>query len=555
MQPMRLSRRNYIIIFSTCILMLAGCHHWLNSSPGHLPVTILGIDGATWEIIDPLIEKGSLPGFKRLKEEGAWSSLETFQPTESVAIWTSIATGVAPTKHGIQSFTRRLPGTDETVPSPSTDRKVPAIWNIASDAQKKVVCVKWFATWPAEKVNGVMISPRLEKDSGGFETYPQELFSEISRFRYKSTMDKLPGASNIKNKNQTIDFTKPGVLIGKNQIKEKMFDDTSVWEAGKYVYHKFPSDLFMIYFKSIDRAEHFLWGSHDVLVQPLSSPKTYEKAEGIFAWYRYFDDIILELMKDPDRLLLVVSDHGMHGKEDYPEPFDFRYVNFDLILQDLGFQKSIRTKVTDWSQTQAYQNYKLPYDYEYALNINLQGREPNGSVPVTEKDLVLKNLKDSLSLLKTSTGIPLITQFKINFCDSDLVCKINSNVNLTDILRLNNKTIQLSRWIEHRQLPDGIHTKAPPGIFAAWGPCIKTNYHLSRANVFDITPTALYVMGLPVAKDFDGKCLQEIFTPDFTRSNRLKTINSYGNRALESPLKRTKADDRLKDELKALGYI
>ena len=67
-------------------------------------VVVLGFDGASWETIDPLIEKGKLPFLKRLKDESAWGPLTTFKPTKSPVIWTSIATGKTMIKHGILDF-------------------------------------------------------------------------------------------------------------------------------------------------------------------------------------------------------------------------------------------------------------------------------------------------------------------------------------------------------------------------------------------------------------------------------------------------------------------
>ena len=64
-------------------------------------VYVIGLDGATWDILDPLIEQGKLPVFKKLKENGAWARLRTFEPTLSAVVWTSIATGKSMLKHGI----------------------------------------------------------------------------------------------------------------------------------------------------------------------------------------------------------------------------------------------------------------------------------------------------------------------------------------------------------------------------------------------------------------------------------------------------------------------
>ena len=90
-------------------------------------VYVLGLDGATWDIIDPLVEQGRLPVFKTLKEGGAWARLRTFEPTLSAVVWTSIATGKAMIKHGIidWAFVNK---NDVQVPYSSSEKRVPSIW-------------------------------------------------------------------------------------------------------------------------------------------------------------------------------------------------------------------------------------------------------------------------------------------------------------------------------------------------------------------------------------------------------------------------------------------
>jgi predicted AlkP superfamily phosphohydrolase/phosphomutase len=542
--------RGFLILFT---FMLAGCTSPDFKKP--VKVSLIGLDGATWEIIDPLIAKGELPAFARLKREGAWGYLETYQPTESVSIWTSIATGVEPTRHEIQTFTRTLPGSDKTIPIPGSDRMVPALWNMLSDAGRKVVCVKWFATWPAEVVNGAMLSPRLEDDAGSNQTYPPELYREISGFRHKSTIDLLPKPPKKRPVNEVRDFSAPGILIGVDQVEKKMFDDTSVWEAGQYVYHKYEPDLYMIYLKSIDRVEHFLWGAQNVLNTPDASESEKANAETIFGWYRYFDSKLQELMTEKDRVLIVVSDHGMHALDETRNPYDTRYIDINLLLSDLGYQIRHSPKKTVWNKTIAYVYRSLPYDWACEINLNVKGREPSGFVEPESFDEQLTRLKKQLSDLSTSSGDLLFARVESGAPNSDIYVEFNRNITLDHQLIYHSDMIPLSRWIDAKGLPRGIHTKAPDGIIAAIGPGITSGVQLNNPSVFDITPTVLYAMDLAVAKDFKGACLMDMFKPSFRSSQTIRFIDTYGQREVKSVLKETEADNRIKDELRALGYI
>src|SRR6185436_2962162 len=122
------------------------------------PVVVIGIDSADWEMIRPMVESGELPTFARLLSEGASAPCTTLDPPLSPLLWTSIATGRTPDAHGILDFITRDPRTGRTVPVTSTLRRVAALWNIASDAGRRVAAIGWLASWPAESVSGAIVT-------------------------------------------------------------------------------------------------------------------------------------------------------------------------------------------------------------------------------------------------------------------------------------------------------------------------------------------------------------------------------------------------------------
>lgn len=541
------------LIISVLLTLLCGCSK-INYNETS-PVTILGLDGATWEVIDAMIARGELPGFQKLKRIGSYGELTTFRPTESVSIWTSIATGVDPKRHMVQTFMRRIPGTDKLVSTPSTDRRVPALWNIASQHNRKVLCVKWFASWPAEQINGLMLSSRLEDDCEGYQTYPPELYAEISSYRERSTLSAFPKAS----KRQTIAIDddmplKPGLLQGKNISKTRMFDDTSVWAVGYDLYKKHAPDLFMIYFKSLDRVQHFLWGSHADSQKEDATKETVADAEVMFAWYRYFDSIIERLLQDPDRILIVISDHGFQSRESVSVAHDMYEFNLDLLLNELGFLTRSSAEATEWSTTRAYTLRAYPFDHKYDVNINRQGREPAGIVTSDACDAVVDDITRTLSELKSVDDIPMFTSVAQSDV-SDLRCVLNPAISIESHIKINDSIVPVLHWIQSKQWPRGVHIDAPAGILAIAGPGIRQGFNIAKATVFDITPTVLYCLGLPVAKDLQGQCLTNLFPDNQMKKRPVIEIPSYGDRNVESNLLPSDADSRMKAELKALGYI
>jgi len=123
-------------------------------------IVLVGLDAADWLTIDPLLRSGALPTLARLKAVGHTGRLRATPPLISPILWTTIATGHSPEDHGVLDFMVDLPGGTQ-VPVGSANRLVPAIWNLFSDAGRRVAVVGWWATWPAEQVRGVVVSDAL----------------------------------------------------------------------------------------------------------------------------------------------------------------------------------------------------------------------------------------------------------------------------------------------------------------------------------------------------------------------------------------------------------
>lgn len=133
-------------------------------------VYVIGLDGATWDILDPLIEQGKLPVFGKLKKNSAWSRLRTFEPTLSAVIWTSIATGKSMLKHGIVDwlFVNKQ---KIQVPYSSSQKRTPSIWEMMDECGRRSVVLGWFVTNPPDAIQGAMVS----------DSFAPTLFRSFSR--------------------------------------------------------------------------------------------------------------------------------------------------------------------------------------------------------------------------------------------------------------------------------------------------------------------------------------------------------------------------------------
>ena len=145
-----------IVLATALILSSVSCRATEDPATIH-PFILFGVDGADWEVVEWMWEQDRLPHLKRLADRGVAAPLETFHHASPV-IWTSVATGVMPDVHGITEFV--VPTIKGDQPVSSTLRRVPALWNMVTATGGRVAVLGWWASWPAEEVNGTIISDR-----------------------------------------------------------------------------------------------------------------------------------------------------------------------------------------------------------------------------------------------------------------------------------------------------------------------------------------------------------------------------------------------------------
>src|SRR5439155_4937150 len=123
---------------------------------------IFGADGLTFRVLHPLIERGDLPNFQRLQQEGCEAVLESKYPPLTPPAWTSLSTGLKPARHGVYDFwtyDEQQASRGVRKAQVTTRRKAgKAIWNILSEYGKQVLVINVPMTYPPEAVNGIMRS-------------------------------------------------------------------------------------------------------------------------------------------------------------------------------------------------------------------------------------------------------------------------------------------------------------------------------------------------------------------------------------------------------------
>ncbi len=142
-------------------------------------VFILGLDGATFDLIDPFIKEGELPNLASIIQEGVRAKLNSTILSHSPPAWTSFATGKNPGKHGILGFTKMSSDSYELKLVYGSHNKAKTLWETLSEKGKKVIVMNIPMTYPPKPVNGLLVSGLDAPSTSSQFTYPPELREEI----------------------------------------------------------------------------------------------------------------------------------------------------------------------------------------------------------------------------------------------------------------------------------------------------------------------------------------------------------------------------------------
>ena len=314
------------------LALLGGCD---GSSPAGTEgsrVIVLGIDGLDPEVVQMLVDEGQLPNFARLIEGGVFGEMYSPPPLLSPIIWTTLATGRRPSDHGIGHFTTLDPVTGEELPVISTLRRTKALWNLFSEAGRRVAVVGWWATWPAEEVEGLMVSDHagyhfLMGDQRGDgepgTVWPaerqEEILAQLGRPE-DLTHDQVTGFVDVSAEDFDTPFDFDDDL---SHFKWALTTARGYRELGLDLWRQESPDLLMVYFEGVDSTSH-LFG-HLFRQQSLAGELADQQQRfggTVEAMYRLADDVVGRYLAvlDDDTTLVVVSDHGFQLGELLDDP-------------------------------------------------------------------------------------------------------------------------------------------------------------------------------------------------------------------------------------------
>jgi hypothetical protein len=300
-------------------------------------VLLIGVDAGEWDVLGPLLDQKRVPAFAKLRDTGASGKLRSLEPlTKSPIIWASIATGKVPKKHGIHDFfvkqgekeraaarARGDSAAAEADPMVTSNLwRARPIWDILGSLGKKVGVVGWWTTWPAQPVNGALITDYVQYDYGTWggrdtrRTYPASLDSLVAALR--RTPESVSWAELFQFV-PAIDTTKvteqQKTLV--HHLRWIYAADMTFYNVAMHLYRESHPEFFTVYFRGVDEVCHIYWDIDLPGTQQFtSSDAEYDWMKKIVPNYYVFTDrLIGEFLREagPKTNVIVCSDHGFQG--------------------------------------------------------------------------------------------------------------------------------------------------------------------------------------------------------------------------------------------------
>lgn len=298
---------------------------------------IVGIDGAAPRVLDTMFAMGRLKNLRSIAERGVYGGLKSEEQLLSPRVWTTIATGRTPEKHGITGWVKV--GTDAKADLfYGSDRHGAALWNILSAAGKSVAVVNWLVTYPPEVLNGVMISDHTLAYGVEGKRFIGDIFAKAQGAELNPLDTSIGPISPPEWAARALSprHKKPELTHRRNPFDDAAPDDAfldhrfelaAFWQVDQRltsmtleILDEKKPDVTMLLLQGIDRVSHFLYGCLESSIwYPESFEPTFAQRlqcqRAVYDYYDFTDELIGHLMKrfGKDDLVLVLSDHGFEA--------------------------------------------------------------------------------------------------------------------------------------------------------------------------------------------------------------------------------------------------
>jgi hypothetical protein len=428
--------------------------------------------------------------------------------------------------------------------------------------------VNWYVSWPADTVRGIQISDRADFSGLEQRVFPPEWTAAVDSLR--ATLD-VRGERDLArflggNADSIISLLRPAdaetqmrelwgqqrraLLILRDVIRHDLF----TLECARLVLKNEQPELSALYFRGADNAQHLFW-KHRLAMQQGSfvAGAFYEEigaaeleafAPIIDRYYDFLDEVVGDIvsMLDPDTAIIVLSDHGFLTNNERG-----RWVHMNRLLEAAGL-----AAVVPNTGGAADSAASVAWDPAPPSVASVRMIRPGGAGAGDQRE-ALERARRVILRARTDRGEKIAARLEIGDDAQGLYLRVTvAPLPRGTSVDIEGHSIPLSSVIA----PEG-HSgdHRMNGILIAAGPPFRGNAKIDAARAVDVAPTVLHLLGAPAARDMEGIVLRDLFSDEWWETHPLRSVESYGTREASEKASPTSADERIKEELRALGYI
>jgi predicted AlkP superfamily phosphohydrolase/phosphomutase len=535
-------------------------------------LAFIGLDGATFRVLDPLIAAGAMPSLARLTERGAAAVLRSTVPTYTPPAWVSMVTGVNPGKHGIIGFFASSPQEKPVIAHSGLIGALP-MWKYLNELGKSVGIFNVPMSYPPSPVDGFMVAGGL---AAGWTVPEMPNFASdrnIGRLVSDVAANRYPVDTVVSYENDWTSPSQASRIEAIQQMRRKVLHR---------LLQEIDTDVVFAVFEGPDRLQHLHYQYIVNCSDWYDRPEAIEMRERALSYFHELDRAISDLVDwvGADGHVFVVSDHGFGPWE--------KTVNLNLLLQEWGYlqlpvisrltrlravagpmQRSARRLVPRrmlqaakagvnrgiaWEKTRAFASHVA----EQGIHVNVAGDLPHGILGQEEAarvtDELLERLAGCVDPADNQPFVDLVVRredavigpFAARAPHIFPFCR-DQRYELSDTLAAR------SFITDHRNRPWGYHHK--DGVFIAAGPEIRQGAFADGLDIVDVLPTALHLVGLPVPQHVDGRVVTEVLR-DEAASRKVASHQVISRDEPETAYPFSPQEERVIEEsLRGLGYL
>lgn len=523
---------------------------------------LIGLDGATFEVLDHLCERGDMPFFDRFRRGAVRAPLMSTVNPFTPPAWTTVVTGRSPGEHGIFDFARvtRIDGVPRSKMATSRDVATETLWSLVSRAGGRVNVLNFPLTYPPRPMSGNLVPGFVRWRHLRHSVHPPELYETLCSL---SGFDRKELAMDWDLERKALKALPRGEY--EDWIRFHHRRERQWMSIVRHLDEHDPADLLAILFDGTDKLQHLCWRFIDpVLIPPEPDPWEERIIELCRDYFRQLDGFLGEIVEraGPDGRVIVVSDHG------FGDTTEIVYVNAWLAREGhLAWAAGAEVRDDDQLNVDGHADPSSLFDWDRtsacALTAGSMGiyirraSAPGGpGVPPARYEAYRNRLIDGLTRITDARG-ERVVRAALRREEAFPGACTDRAPDLTLVLRDGGTLSVLDSPEIVRRRTEVAGTHRPDGIFLAAGPGFRPGASVDALDILDVAPVVLHALGLPIPRDFEGRVPEEVLDP---RREWRPAIGAATREPAAFPAAATEdlgADEEaiIMQRLKALGYV